>query len=115
MSLLSNDIVKFIKFVNLSYDKITNNYSKECELIDWNGITDLDNLLIIKKKIKESYYNDSDFYIDIHSLSIDDETDLYRTILKMIDILDLNETQLDNKLSKIFLGSPHFSSCGEGH
>ena len=115
MSSLSNDILKFIKFVNLGYDKIINNYSKECELIDWNAITDLDNFLIINKKIKHSYYNDSDFYIDIHSLSINDETDLYRTILKIIDILDLNETQLDIKLSTIFLGTPHFSNCGEGH
>ena len=80
-----------------------------------NGINDLVNLIIIKKKVKESYYNDNHFYNDINSLAINDETDLYRTILKIVDILDLNETQLDIKLSKFFLGSPHFASCGEGH
>jgi hypothetical protein len=115
MSSLSSDVSKFIKFVNLSYDKISSNYSKECELIEWNVQIDVDNLVIIKKNIKGSYYTDNDFYTDIYKLALNDETELYRTILKIIDILDLNESQLDIKLSKIFLGSPHFNNCGEGH
>ena len=42
-----------------------------------------------------------------------EKNDLYRTILKILDLLDLNESKLDNAISKIFLGTPQFNDCGE--
>lgn len=115
MSLLSSDIFKFINFLSNSVDKIKNIYKKELELIEWNVKVDDENLCIIKNQIKDVYKNDNDFFNDISKLSVRDENDLYRTLLKIIDILDLNESKFDNAVSKIFLGSPCFNNCGEGN
>lgn len=115
MSLLSSDVFKITNFLSMSLEKIKNNYKTELELNEWNVIIDDQNLLIIKKYIKNVYYYDNDFLNDINKLAEQDETDIYRTFLKIIDILDLNESKLDRHISKIFLGSPHFNNCGEGH
>jgi hypothetical protein len=115
MSLLSSDVFKIAHFLSMTLDKIKNNYKTELEMNEWNVITDDQNLLIIKKYIKNVYYYDNDFLNDINKLAEQDETDIYRTVLKIIDILDLNESKLDSSISKIFLGSPHFNNCGEEH
>jgi CRISPR/Cas system CSM-associated protein Csm4 (group 5 of RAMP superfamily) len=113
MSLLSSDVFKITHFLSMTLEKIKNNYKTELQLNEWNVNIDDQNLLIIKKHIKNIYYYDSDFLDDINKLAEQDETDIYRTILKIIDILDLSDSKLDNSLSKIFLGSPHFNNCGE--
>lgn len=115
MSLLSSDIHKFIQFINLSQDKITTLYRSKLEITEWNIIIDYQNLLIIKKQIKNFYKNDNDFLDDINILATNDISDLYRTILKICDILDLDESKLEIAISKIFLGSPLFNNCGEAH
>jgi len=115
MSLLSSDVFKIANFICMTSEKIKNNYKTELELNEWNTNIDDQNLLIIKKYIKNVYYYDNDFFNDINKLAEQDETDIYRTVLKIIDILDLNESKLDSSISKIFLGSPHFNNCGEEH
>ena len=115
MSLLSSDVFKIAHFLSMTSEKIKNNYKTELQLNEWNLNIDDQNLLIIKKYIKNTYYHDNDFLNDINKLAEQDETDIYRTVLKIIDILDLNESKLDSAISKIFLGSPHFNNCGEGH
>ena len=115
MSLLSSDIFKFINILYLSVDKFKNMYKSQLELTDWNDKIDEVNLSIIKNQIRNVYKNDNDFFNDINILAVRDESDLYRTILKIIDVLDLNESKLDNAISKIFLGSPCFNNCGEEH
>lgn len=115
MSSLSSEIFKFCNILSLSLDKIKLTYNHQLLLIDWNKQIDDDNFLIIKKEIKNVYTNDNDFFNDMSKLANEDNTDLYTTVLKIIDLLDLNESKLDNKISKIFLGFPHFKNCGEAH
>ena len=58
---------------------------------------------------------ENDFMNDIKKLSNKDNSDVYTTLLKIVDLLDLNESILDKKISTIFLGFPHFTNCGEDH
>lgn len=113
MSLLSSDIYKFMQFLNLSLDKIKSNYKSQLDLTEWNYLIDNENLSIIRNQMNTIYKSNNDFFTDINTLAMNDTKDLYRTILKILDILDLNESKLDNAISKIFLGEPHFNNCGE--
>ena len=113
MSLLSSDIYKFMQFLNLSLDKIKSYYKSQLDLTEWNYLIDNENLSIIQNHMNTKYKSNNDFFTDINTLAMNDTKDLYRTILKIIDILDLNEIKLDNAISKIFLGEPHFNNCGE--
>ena len=113
MSLLSSDIFKFTQFLTLSLDKIKSMYKSKLELVEWDVKVDDDNMSIINSEIKNIYKNDYDFLNDIHKLAMHDKNDLYRTVLKILDMLDLNESKLDNAISKIFLGTPKFNHCGE--
>jgi hypothetical protein len=113
MSILSSDIYKFTQFLCLSLNKIKTIYKSKLELAEWDTIVDDENILIIKSEIKNIYKNDYDFLNDIHTLSMHEKNDLYRTILKILDLLDLSESKLDNAISKIFLGTPQFNNCGE--
>jgi hypothetical protein len=115
MSSLSSEIFTFCNFLYLSLEKIKITYNHQLLLINWNKNIDDDNFLLIKKIIKNVYNNDNDFFNDISKLAYDDNSDIYTTVLKIIDILDLNESKLDNYISKIFLGFPHFNNCGEAH
>ena len=113
MSLLSSDIFKFTQFLSLSLNKMKTLYKSKLELTEWDTIVDEENIAIIKNEIKIIYKNDYDFLNDIHKLAMHEKNDLYRTILKILDLLDLNESKLDNAISKIFLGTPQFNDCGE--
>jgi hypothetical protein len=113
MSLLSSDIFKFTQFLSLSLNKMKTLYKSKLELTEWDTIVDEENISIIKNEIKIIYKNDYDFLNDIHKLAMHEKNDLYRTILKILDLLDLNESKLDNAISKIFLGTPQFNDCGE--
>lgn len=113
MSSLSSEIFTFCNFLSLSLDKIKLNYNHELLLMDWNKQIDDENFIIIKKEIKNVYSNDNDFMNDIKKLANKDNSDVYTTLLKIIDLLDLNESKLDKNISTIFLGFPHFTNCGE--
>ena len=113
MSLLSSDIFKFTQFLTLSLNKIKSIYKSKLELVEWDVKVDDNNISIINSEIKNIYKNDYDFLNDINTLAMHDKNDLYRTVLKILDILDLNESKLDNAISKIFLGTPQFNHCGE--
>jgi len=113
MSSLSNEVNLFLELLNMDNDEIISKYSYNCELINWDSNVDIHNMKLIKTILKSSYSNDAFFYNDMIHLSKHNNSNLYRTILKIIDILDLNETYLDTKLSKIFLGEPGFKNCSE--
>ena len=113
MSLVSDDIKQFINFLKMDNQQIFDKYKDECELMNWDSDIDMDNIKVIKSFLKNVYTNDSIFYLDISNVSNHINPNLYRTILKIIDILNLNDSDLDNKVSKIFLGAPIFESCSQ--
>lgn len=113
MSLLSDDIKQFINFLKMDNNQIIDKYRDECELMNWDSNTDKVNIERIRTFLRSQYTTDNIFYIDMTNISNDNNSNLYRTILKAIDILNLNNSNLDNRLSKIFLGTPTFKDCSE--
>lgn len=114
---LSNDIQLFLSFFKLSPTEIYNAYSSQLKLLDWNWRENT--YLMEKTRLSTSRFEtDEQFYQYIQELSNSNNRldDYYPLFLQIIDIIDIEDGQLDERLSNIFLGSSIIhTGCAEFH
>jgi hypothetical protein len=112
-----NEIQLFLSFFKLSPAEIYNAYSSQLKLLDWNWRENT--YLMEKTRLSTSRFEtDEQFYQCIQELSNSNNRldDYYPLFLQIIDIIDIEDGQLDERLSNIFLGrSIIHTGCAEFH
>jgi hypothetical protein len=93
---------KLLNVLKLTEQELLQKYPNLSLYFNWYD-ADSKNFRVLK-----SLKNPASFYKDISNLNVD----TYATILKLIDVLDLNNTELDKKLEHVFIGRPKYNSCG---
>ena len=114
---LSNDIQLFLSFFKLSPTEIYNAYSSQLKLLDWNWrenthLMEKTRLSTIRFESNEQFYQ----YIKELANFSNRLDDYYPLFLQIIDIIDIENSELDERLSNIFLGqSIIHTGCAEFH
>jgi hypothetical protein len=111
----SSNIIRFITFFTKGRETIDCTYGRLLATMGWNWENDGPILDYIRSGLRLQYSSDDLFYNYIEKLANNSEIDTYPVILKIIDILNLNETELDKKIADIYLGNPGFNTCGDAH
>lgn len=113
---LSVEIQIFISFFKLSSNEINHKYSGQLHLLGWNWNENLS--LMEKSRIATiSFETDEQFYQYIISLAnTNKQVDYYPLFLQIMDIMGIENGELDEHLSNIFLGNSMINSgCAEFH
>jgi hypothetical protein len=114
---LSAEIQIFLSFFKLSSNEIHHTYSGQLQLLGWNWSENIS--LMEKSRISTlSFETDEQFYQYIVSLanSNNRQEDYYPLFLQIMDIMDIENGDLDEHLSNIFLGKSIINSgCAEFH
>jgi hypothetical protein len=114
---LSNEIQLFLSFFKLSPTEINHKYLSQLKLLDWNWrenthLMEKTRLSTSRFESNEQFYQ----YIQVLSNSNNRLDDYYPLFLQIIDIIDLEDSELDEHLSNIFLGSSIIhTGCAEFH
>ena len=114
---LSNEIQLFLSFFKLSPTEIYNAYSSRLKLLDWNWrentyLMEQTRLSMSNFESNEQFYQ----YIQVLSNSNNRLDDYYPLFLQIIDIINIEDGELDESLSNIFLGrSIIHTGCAEFH
>ena len=114
---ISNEIQLFLSFFKLSPTEIFNTYSSRLKLLGWNWRENT--YLMEKTRLSTNNFESNDqFYQYIQALANSNNRldDYYPLFLQIIDIIDIEDGELDERLSNIFLGSSIIhTGCAEFH
>jgi hypothetical protein len=114
---ISNEIQLFLSFFKLSSTEIQHKYSTQLQLLAWNWRVNIS--LMEKTRLSMTTFESNDQfyqYIELLSNLNDKRVDYYPLFLQIIDIMDIENGELDERLSNIFLGqSVIHTGCAELH
>jgi len=114
--MLSSDSKKFIDFLYLSTADIKSKYYHQLTELNWDWYNDMVALSNIRKILDiTNIETDNDLYNKLSKLEanpIAQRDDYYSRILKIIDILGLQDTPLDKYLETLFLTKTNYNTCG---
>ena len=114
---LSVEIQTFLSFFKLSSNEINHKYSGRLQLLGWNWSENLS--LMEKSRISTmSFETDEQLYqyIILLANSNNKSVDYYPLYLQIMDIMDIENGELDEHLSNIFLGKSFIhTGCAEFH
>lgn len=114
---VSKEIQTFLLFFKLSSNEINHKYSSQLHLLGWNWNENIS--LMEKSRIATIFFEtDEQFYQYILSLANynNKHLDYYPLFLQIMDIMGIENGELDEHLSNIFLGNSIINSgCAEFH
>lgn len=114
---LSNEIQLFLSFFKLSPTEINHKYLSKIQLLGWNWRENT--YLMEKSRLSMVHFDTNEhFYQYIQALANSNNKldDYYPLFLQIIDIIDIEDGELDERLSNIFLGSSIIhTGCAEFH
>jgi hypothetical protein len=96
------DVAHFVELLKLTEVELLDKYRNLNIYFNWNSY-DSSAFLLLKAKIRTTI----GFYTNIERLK---DMDVYGTILKLLDVANLNGTEIDKKLDEIFIGRPQYNS-----
>lgn len=114
---LSTEIQIFLSFFKLSSNEINHKYSSRLSLLGWNwsenlSLIEKSHLSTISFETNEQFYQ----YITLLANSSNRYVDYYPIFLQIMDIMDIENGELDEHLSYIFLGKSFINTgCAEFH
>ena len=112
---LSVEIQTFLHFFTLSIDEIRRKYSQLLQQLGWNW-NDNWHLIQNSKLAIMQFESNEQFYQYMSILSNNITMDYYPLFLQIMDILNIENGELDNKLSDLFLGNSFIhTGCAEFH